>query len=168
MYADDEKIGDKMKKAGKAIGITIMSLILGIISVYILISFIIAPAVNNHIAKRLYKEMVQVPLPEDAVLCDSCFLAGNLVGNGNKMQYFAAILLRSEWSLEELEDYYTPYRKDEWHYIVEPQKGTVIRPLEGREEFSVQGEKREEEKYYIVYSWGSSGFPFQDWDLRAH
>lgn len=161
-------MGEKMKKAGKVMGIIIMSLLPGIIALYFLLSFIIAPAVNDHIAKKLYKEMGQVPLPEGAVVCDSRFLAGNLVGNGNKMQYFAALLLRSEWTMEELEDYYLPYREDKWHFIVERQEGTGIGPLEGREEFSIPGEKKKDEKYYIVYSWGSSGFPFQDWDLRAH
>ncbi len=77
-------MGEKMKKAGKVMGITIMSLLPGIIAFYFLLSFIIAPAVNDHIAKKLYKEMVQVPLPEGAVVCDGRFLAGNLVGNGKK------------------------------------------------------------------------------------
>lgn len=138
-------MGEKMKKAGKVMGIIIMSLLPGIIAFYFLLSFIIAPAVNDHIAKKLYKEMVQVPLPEGAVVCDSRFLAGNLVGNGNKMQYFVALLLRSEWTMEELEDYYLPYREDKWHFIVERQEGTGIGPLEGREEFSIPGEKKKDE-----------------------
>ena len=59
-------MGEKMKKAGKVMGIKIISLLMGIIAFHFLLSFIIAPAVNDHIAKKLYKEMVQVPLPEGA------------------------------------------------------------------------------------------------------
>ena len=135
-----------MKKSGKVKGIRRRSLIPVIIEFDFLLSFIIGPAVNVQIAKKLYKEMGQVPLPEGAVVCDSRFLAGNLVGNGNKMQYFAALLLRSEWTMEELEDYYLPYREDKWHFIVERQEGTGIGPLEGREEFSIPGETKTDEK----------------------
>lgn len=156
-----------MKKAGRIMGIAMISLLLGVILFYFLLTFLIAPAVNDQTAKALYEKMLQIPLPEGAELCDSRYMAGNLVGNGNKMQYFAAVLLRTDQTEEELEAYYAPYREDEWHFLVEIQQGTAISPLEGREEFSFPEETRGEE-YYIVYSWGSSDFPFQDWDLRAH
>ncbi len=61
-----------------------------------------------------------------------------------------------------------PYREDKWHFFVERQEGTGIGPLEGRGGIFHSGGEKKDEKYYIVYSWGSSGFPFQDWDLRAH
>ena len=38
------------------------------------------------------------------------------------MQYFGAILIKSELSLEELDAYYSDYRRNEWEYLVEIQK----------------------------------------------
>ena len=51
---------------------------------------------------------------------------GNLTGNGNGMQYFGAILIRSDLSLEELDAYYSDHRSNEWEYLVEIQEGQSI------------------------------------------
>ena len=48
------------------------------------------------------KELCETPLPEKTELIESISRAGKLTGNGNGMQYFGAILIRSDLSLEEL------------------------------------------------------------------
>ena len=55
-------------------------------------------------------------MPERTEIIDSVSLAGKLVGNGNGVQYFGAILLKSKLSLNDLEDYYSVYQKNEWSY----------------------------------------------------
>ena len=99
-----------MKKL-KLVGILVaVVLIGGVIS----ISFI-----NNNIAYKVEKELCETPLPEKTELIESISRAGKLTGNGNGMQYFGAILIQSELSLKELDDYYSDHRSNEWEYLVE-------------------------------------------------
>ena len=99
-----------MKKL-KLVGILVaVVLIGGVIS----ISFI-----NNNTAYKVEKELCETPLPEKTELIESISRAGKLTGNGNGMQYFGAILIQSELSLKELDDYYSDHRSNEWEYLVE-------------------------------------------------
>ena len=103
-----------MKKL-KLVGILVaVVLIGGVIS----ISFI-----NNNIAYKVEKELCETPLPEKTELIESISRTGKLTGNGNGMQYFGAILIQSELSLKELDDYYSDHRSNEWEYLVEIQEG---------------------------------------------
>ena len=98
--------------------------IVGILAAAILIGGVISlPLINNHTAYKVEKALCEIPLPEKTELIESLSQAGKLTGNGNGMQYFGAILIRSELSLEELETYYSDYRSNEWEYLVEIQKG---------------------------------------------
>ena len=72
------------------------------------------------------KELCETPLPEKTELIESISRAGKLTGNGNGMQYFGAILIQSELSLKELDDYYSDHRSNEWEYLVEIQGGQSI------------------------------------------
>ena len=88
--------GERMKKLK----------IVGILAAAILISGVISiPLINNHAAYKVEKALCEIPLPEETELIESLSQAGKLTGNGNGMQYFGAILIRSELSLEELETY---------------------------------------------------------------
>ena len=88
-----EKEGGHMKKL-KLVGIlAAVVLIGGVISI---------PLINNHTAYKVEKELCETPLPEKTELIESISRAGKLTGNGNGMQYFGAILIRSDLSLEEL------------------------------------------------------------------
>ena len=99
-------------------------------------------------------------------MIESLSQAGKLTGNGNGMQYFGAILIRSELSLEELETYYSDYRSNEWEYLVEIQEGQSIKVIEHKAlQFS---EEIEDSGYYIVYSWGSGNSLLKELDMRGH
>ena len=105
-------------------------------------------------------------MPEKTEIIDSVSQTGKLVGNGNGMQYFGAILLKSKLSLNNLEDYYSAYQKNEWSYVVEPQKTQIIEVVEhNRISFS---EKVDDEGYYIVYSWGDGPDVLEELDFRGH
>lgn len=105
-------------------------------------------------------------MPEKTKIIDSVSLAGKLVGNGNGMQYFGAILLKSKLSLNDLEDYYSVYQKNDWSYVVEAQKTQIIEMVEhSRISFS---EKIDDEGYYIVYSWGDGPEILEELDIRGH
>ena len=146
-----------MKKL-KLVGILVaVVLIGGVIS----ISFI-----NNNIAYKVEKKLCETPLREKTELIESISRAGKLTGNGNGMQYFGAILIRSDLSLEELDAYYSGYRSNEWECLVETQEGQSI---EGIDHGTLQfAEEIKDRGYYIVYSWGSENSLLDELDMRGH
>ena len=92
--------------------------------------------------------------------------AGKFTGNGNGMQYFGAMLIKSDLSLAELDEYYSAYRENEWDYVVEVQDSREIECIEHSHIwFSTDVEPSE--NYYIVYSWGSGVSLFSDFDVRG-
>lgn len=127
------------------------------------------PFINNLTALKVAKEIERCPLPQSTIFCESVSAAGKLVGNGNGMQFFGAILINSELSLNELEEYYSQYRKDEWSFIVLPQTDKQILTIEHQTVyFNALASESDLSNYFIVYSWGSSNFPLHDLDLRGH
>ena len=125
-----------------------------------------APIVNNNTAKKTAYELAQLPLPSSTELIETVYKAGKLVGNGNGMQYFGAILIESELSLEELKEYYLQFAESEWECVVEHQVDADVKTIEHAElkfKTDVEGEK-----YYIVYSWGDGNTFFSEFDIRGH
>ena len=144
----------KLKLVGMLVAVVLIG---GVIS----ISFI-----NNNIAYKVEKELCETPLPEKTELIESISRAGKLTGNGNGMQYFGAILIRSDLSLEELDAYYSGYRSNEWECLVETQEGQHIEVIDhGTLQFS---EEIKDSGYYIVYSWGSGNSLLEELDIRGH
>ena len=146
-----------MKKL-KLVGILVaVVLIGGVIS----ISFI-----NNNIAYKVEKKLCETPLPEKTELIESISRAGKLTGNGNGMQYFGAILIQSELSLKERDDYYSDHRSNEWEYLVEIQEGQSIDVID--HETLNFGKEINDAGYYIVYSWESENSLLKELDIRGH
>ena len=144
----------KLKLAGMLAAVVLIG---GVIS----ISFI-----NNNIAYKVEKELCETPLPEKTELRESISRAGKLTGNGNGMQYFGAILIRSDLSLEELDAYYSGYRSNEWECLVETQEGQSIEVIDHETlQFS---EEIKDSGYYILYSWGSGNSLLEELDIRGH
>ena len=76
-----------------------------LIVVIIFLSVLVAaPIVNDNIAKKTANKLVDLPLPSNTEFIETVHIAGKLVGNGNGMQYFGAILIKSGLSLEELKE----------------------------------------------------------------
>ena len=101
--------------------------LVGILAAVVLIGGVISiPLINNHTAYKVEKKLCETPLPEKTELIESILRAGKLTGNENGMQYFGAILIRSDLSLEELDAYYSGYRSNEWEYLVDIQEGQEI------------------------------------------
>ena len=141
--------------------------LVGILAAVVLIGGSLSiPLINNNIAYKVEKALCEIPLPEETELIESLSQAGKLTGNGNGMQYFGAILIRSELSLEELDAYYSDYRSNEWECLVETQERQPIEvidhgTLQFREEINDAG-------YYIVYSWESENSLLKELDIRGH
>ena len=128
--------------------------VVGILAAVVLIGGVVSiPLINNHTAYKVEKTLCEIPLLEETELIESLSQAGKLTGNGNGMQYFGAILIRSDLSLEELDAYYSRYRSNEWECLVKIQEGQSI---EGIDHGTLQfAEEIKDRGYYIVYSWGS-------------
>ena len=139
----------------------------GIAVLILLITAIISiPLINDYYAYRVKAELCKIPLPDRTELLDSVYKAGKLTGNGNGMQYFGAILIKSELSLNELEDFYSDYREQEWTCVVEQQEGRTVKGIEhGTVRFS---EEAGVDGFYIVYSWGEGPKLLEEMDIRGH
>lgn len=135
-----------------------------LIAVFLLAGFIISiPFVNDNSARKVENELLAIPLPEGTEAVESLSKAGKLVGNGNGMQYFGAVLLKSTLSLEELSAYY----KDKLSYGgVNEQRTQKIEVVDGT--LSFKTEVKDREGYYIIYRFGEGVSPFSRLDLRGH
>lgn len=121
---------------------------------------------NNISAKGIIKDILSLPLLEKTDVVEEFSQAGKLVGNGNGMQFFGAILLHSDLSLEEIDRHYSTHRDAQWHYIVEVQEAQDITVIE-HGTFSFETDVSAG-GYYIVYSWGNGLPPFEYFDLRGN
>ena len=150
----------------------VIRLLMVTIAVFLILLALVVPIGNNAVALGVERELKSWSLPADTVIVESTSVAGKLVGNGNGMQYFGALLLRSDRSLEELQSFYADKQVDDYPCQVEPQVGTEIRPrgefLMNNVAFSTNADA---DGYYVLYVWGSAPSWAQDWlnlDLRGH
>ena len=141
--------------------------LVGILAAVVLIGGVISiPLINNHTAYKVEKELCETPLPEKTELIESISRAGKLTGNGNGMQYFGAMLIKSDLPIEELEKYYSGYRNNDWEYLVDIQEGQEIEVVDhGTLQFTKQIDGK---GYYIVYSWGDGNSLLSEIDIRGH
>lgn len=127
---------------------------------------------NNKIAKDTLRKLQEVELPADTEVVDSISIAGKLIGNGNGMQYFGAVLLKTELSEEELNAYYELYRENDWSLLVEKQNSAEIEVID-RMGYQFENYGENEGNFYVLYSWGSAegyflGDILQEFDIRGH
>lgn len=140
----------------------------GIILLTLLLIFVLSiPLVNNYSARSLQNRLTALPLPPSTEYIESLSSAGKLTGNGNGMQFFAALLIQSDLSAAELNTFYSTYRQNDWDCLVLPQSGRDV-PLIEHADLAFTHDLSPQESYYIVYSWGDGIAPFACLDLRGH
>ena len=139
-----------------------LSLILLVIAT-IAVFIISIPYVNDSLAKDVEKQLKIIELPDKTEMIESLSIAGKIVGNGNGMQYFGAILIKSEKTLDELSAYYSGKLDG---ILVKEQKSKEIEFTHGDVSFS--SNINEEGNYFIVYLFGDGIFPFSELDIRGH
>ena len=137
------------------------------------IAYIGIVVTNNAIADRIEKDLVTYPLPTKTEFVDSISIAGRLAGNGNGMQYMGAILVDSDLSEEELEEYYS----SEFDYIeVRKQETANIDFIHARN-YSFSGfSERNKSSCYSITCWDSNRrekfgdfiSELLDMDIRGH
>ena len=136
-----------------------------VLIVVIFAGFVLSiPLANNSSAKKIEKQLVEIDLPDNTEIVESLSKAGKFVGNGNGMQFFGAMLIRSEKTLDELSAYYS---QKSMNMIVEEQKTQKIQCIE-HGEISFKTHILDAEDYYIVYLFGDGISPFSELDIRGH
>ena len=144
-----------------------------LIAIFILpvISYIGIVITNNYIADKIEKDLVSYKLPSNTKLVDSVSAAAKLTGNGNGMQYMGAILVDSDLSLKELNEYYS----SKFDYIEVNEQESAN--LDFIQNVSFSGDIEMGDKtYYSIICWDDDrremfgGFISEllDFDIRGH
>ena len=142
--------------------------LIAMLALFVLI-IITVPMVNNMTARNVKRTLEASPLPNGAEFCESISLAGKLTGSGNGMQFFGAILIRTEQSIDEVENHYSKFRENDWSYIVDAQEGEFVAVLEHESlSFDILEDEVDLDNFYIVYTWGDSDYPLSMLDIRGH
>ena len=89
---------DKLKK--------IFLVILAVLLAIVIIFGVTIRIANNSIAKGLEKQLLACEHPTDVEVIDSIPVAGKMEGNGNGMQWFGIILIKSDMSEDEIREWY--------------------------------------------------------------
>ena len=129
-----------------------------VIAVLVCFVAVFIPLSNDRTADNIAKQL-ESSAPADTVIIESVSKAGKLVGNGNGMQYFGAVLIKSGLTPDELSDFYSDA-------IVKKQTSQKIEAVEHEKmsfETVIDGDN-----YYIVYKFGDSSLPFANLDIRGH
>ncbi len=128
---------------------------------------------NDIIANKPEKALLNFTLPEKTQLVESNSVAGKLYGNGNGMQYIGQLLVTSELSEEELYAYYSEI--DEW-IVVRKQDSPVIYEYFPKQEFKKFDSTKNNYMIELVRfnpgtfdSYLSKNFFWKslDWDIRG-
>lgn len=122
---------------------------------------VVITVVNDNTAADVASQLEALPLPEETEFVESLSKAGKLVGNGNGMQYYGAMLITSQMSLEELKNYYSQY-----NCSVFIQETSNIDRLHGTVGFKTEPFP---DNAYMVEMWGKSpSWFFAEFDIRGH
>ena len=147
----------------------IIRILMVVIGMFLLLVALGIPVINNAIALGVEKELKAHPLPADTQLIESTSLAGKLMGNGNGMQYFGGILVKTERTTEELLSHYGGDSSQLFRSVwVIPYDNMGDDNVARHLPFST---KEGGDGYYIVYRCSSDKRPLQGWldlDMRGH
>ncbi len=121
---------------------------------------------NDKAAQNIVEEIKSIPVPDNTSIVEEISDAGKLSGNGEGMQYFGAVLLKSELSLEELQTYYGKYSESKYSNIVACQEGNRVKVVEHKD-LQFKTEIGKDNDYYIVYTWGDYDGVASELDLRG-
>lgn len=142
--------------------------ILAVICIVVVVSGNIAVTiVNNNAAKDVEERLRKLPLPENAELVDSVSQAGKVTNHANGMQYYGAILIKSDLTLNELRDFYAKKSKYEGDCIILKHGEHELDFASGDKKLGFGDYSKKAKHYYIIYSWGQGPKHFENMDLRG-
>ncbi len=141
----------------------ILLLIPVIFMAIIFLLMVISRPINDNIAYDVVGELKQIPLPENTVIVEEKAISDRLCGNGDGVQYFGALLIKSELSQDDLNAYYSQF-SEKYHVKSQQDRGIKQDELALHQENSFNT-TIDADNYYILYAWGDydSIFTYLDW-----
>lgn len=123
------------------------------------------PTANNIRLYFIENNLVNIKMPVNTEIMEKQSICGKLNGNGNGMNYLATILIKSDLSLEALQNHFLNYNvvKQENKIFTDPilEHGTI--------EYNKVNNETDFAKYYVIYSYSAAGFgTIWEYDIRAH
>ena len=145
----------------------IIKKILPICIVFFLIIFAICIFGLNDIQLKIYELQLKAQkLPENTEFIEMQSVLGKLNGTGNGINFLNTMLIHSDLTLDELENYYTDMGLD----VIKQTNCKFIHKLleHGAEiEYDSLVDKTLIENYYVVIQY-KSGNAWNDFDIRGH
>lgn len=123
--------------------------------------------VNNNAAKDVENRLRDLQLPKNAELVDSVSKAGKVTNHANGMQYYGAILIKSDLTLNELRDFYGKKSKYEGDCIILKHGEHELDFARSKAKLGFGDYDKKNKGYYIVYSWGEGPGIWENLDLRG-
>ena len=121
-----------------------------VVAVFLLLISLAIPMANNGVALGVENDLKKMPLPEHTELVESISVAGRYTGKG--VQYFGAVLVKSNLSMEEVAAHYPDCLVE---YQMTPAIRAVGKDGDGKDRLSFKS-PLEGNGYFIVYRWGSA------------
>ena len=84
----------------------IITLIPILLILLVVLPFIISPIINSITLSGFAKQINNIPLPAGTELIEKEAICGKLNGNGNGMDFFACILIKSDMTINQIKKYY--------------------------------------------------------------
>lgn len=126
---------------------------------------VLVPLHNSYIANEIEDSLLETPLPENTVFIESINATGKLTGSDSDINFFGGMLIKSELTEDELNEYYSEMREDHNDYLIESQDTAEISVIEnGDYSFEHLENAVDFENYYLVYSWGSDESVLQNFN----
>lgn len=121
-----------------------------VVAVFLLLIALVIPIANNAVALGIENELKAQSMPAQTQMIESISVSGRYTDKD--MQYFGAILIKSDLTIEEVSAHFP-------EYTVEYQLDSAIRAVgktgDGEDNLSFTSAV-ENGKYYVVYRWGKA------------
>ena len=128
--------------------------------------FVLIPNYNNYVLNKFSSQLFKIELPDNISLIDTYKIRGNLNGNGNTMDFFACILVKTNCSKEELQEFLE--NKKFTSDVIKMKNNILDTKYVEHEQIVFESLKNENnlDDYYalIIYDGGYSS----DFDLLGH
>ncbi len=142
----------------------VLTLCYNILKVVCLVG-VLVPLHNSYVANQIENDLLETPLPENTVFIESINATGKLTGSGSNINFFGGMLIKSELTEDELNEYYSEIREDRNDYLIESQDTAEISVIEnGDYSFERLENVSDFDNYYLVYSWGSDESVLQNFN----
>lgn len=113
---------------------------------------------NDYAAERVADHIAETPMPEGCEVVEKIALAGNIDSAGKLPFYYGAVLIKTDLSIEELQDHFSNYPYQGYIYEVEKQETQKLSEVHAASNLDRDYLLTDvsDGNYYLVSSYGSS------------